>query len=74
MICPRCDSQEVALLVKAPKDDAWEVYKCDVCLFTWRSTESQDITDPDKYDKRFKIDPRSIPLLQVIPPIPELKK
>ncbi len=74
MICPRCDSSAADLLVKAPVDDAWEVYMCGTCNFTWRSTESEDITNPAKYDRRFKIDPNSISNMPVIPPMPKLTK
>ncbi|HTY63312.1 MAG TPA: non-oxidative hydroxyarylic acid decarboxylases subunit D [Acidobacteriota bacterium] len=74
MICPRCDSPTVELLAKAPVDDAWEVYICGTCNFTWRSTEGADITDPVRYDKRFKIDPATIPDLSVLPPVPKLIK
>ena len=74
MICPRCDSDAAGLLVKAPVDDAWEVYLCGICSFTWRSTESEEITNPARYDRRFKIDPLSIPDLPVIPPVPKLVK
>ncbi|OAA83590.1 non-oxidative hydroxyarylic acid decarboxylases subunit D [Clostridium ljungdahlii] len=74
MICPRCDSKNVNLLTKAPVDDAWEVYICETCCFSWRSTESDDIKDPEKYDKRFKIDSSKISSLDQIPPIPELIK
>ncbi len=73
MICPRCDSAAAELLVKAPVDGAWEVYICIVCNFTWRSTESEDITDPARYDDRFKIDPARIPDMLVIPPVPKLR-
>jgi len=71
MICPRCDSKTVEILTKAPVDDAWEVYICTACSFSWRSTEDDDIKNPDKYDKRFKIDPEKIHLFDQIPPIPE---
>jgi vanillate/4-hydroxybenzoate decarboxylase subunit D len=74
MICPRCDSDAADLLVKAPVDNAWEIYICGACNFTWRSTESEDITNPAMYDKRFKLDPASIPNLSVLPPIPKLIK
>lgn len=73
MICPRCDSQNATLLTKAPVDDAWEVYICETCCFSWRSTESDEIKDPEKYDKRFKINPDKISGLSQIPPIPKLK-
>jgi len=74
MICPRCDSDTAELLVKAPVDNAWEVYLCGTCSFTWRSTEGEDITNPARYDGRFKIDPLSIPNMPVIPPVPKLIK
>jgi protein-arginine kinase activator protein McsA len=74
MICPRCDSKTVELLTKAPVDDAWEVYICKTCFFSWRSTEDDDIKNPNQYDKRFKIDPKEINLFEQIPPIPALIK
>ncbi|ATH63585.1 vanillate/4-hydroxybenzoate decarboxylase subunit D [Staphylococcus pasteuri] len=73
MMCPRCDSKDVELLTKAPKDDAWEVHICNTCTFSWRSTEGEHITDPEKYDKRFKLNPEEFESLDQIPPIPELK-
>lgn len=72
MICPRCDSEKVELLVKAPKDNAWEVYICKECNFSWRSTESDDIRNPEKYDKRFKLSHEEINTLPLMPPIPEI--
>lgn len=74
MICPRCDSEKVELLTKAPKDNAWEVYICKECNFSWRSTEGDDITNPEKYDERFKINRRDIGSFPVMPPIPRLLK
>ena len=74
MICPRCDSHTVQLLVKAPVDNAWEIYKCNTCDFSWRSTESDDIINPEQYDRRFKIKPEKIQELDTIPPIPKLVK
>jgi vanillate/4-hydroxybenzoate decarboxylase subunit D len=71
MICPRCDSDAAELLVKAPVDNTWEVY---ICNFTRRSTESEDITNPANYDKRFKINPDAIPGMPVLPPVPKLTK
>ena len=74
MICPRCNSHKVSLLTKAPVDNAWEVYICDTCCFSWRSTEDEEITNPDKYNKTFKINPDKISTLTQMPPIPELRK
>ena len=74
MICPRCDSEKVRVMVKSPVGDVWEVYICDTCIFTWRSTEGENITDPEQYDKRFKLNPEEFHKLDQIPPIPPLKK
>ncbi|MBY0215341.1 MULTISPECIES: non-oxidative hydroxyarylic acid decarboxylases subunit D [Paenibacillus] len=74
MKCPRCESETVSLLKKAPLDHAWEIYICGTCTLSWRNTEPENITDPAKYDQRFKIDPANIEKLDQIPPIPELKK
>jgi transcription elongation factor Elf1 len=74
MICPRCDSEKVSLLTKAPVDHAWEVYICGTCTFSWRNTEGENITNPEKYDKRFKLNPAEFDKLDQIPPIPALKK
>ncbi len=75
MKCPRCDQETVNLLTKAPVDDAWEVYLCDTCTYSYRSTEGENMRDPEKYDKRFKIDPTKIDDLDAIPPVaPLLKK
>lgn len=55
-------------MVKAPVDDAWEVYVCNTCFYSWRSTETINIHDT------FKLEPEEIPMLQVIPPVPPLDK
>lgn len=74
MICPRCDSELVSVMAKSPVGDVWEVYLCDTCQFSWRSTEGENIIDPEKYDKRFKLDPNKFDKLDQIPPIPSLRK
>ena len=70
MICPRCGSNTVNLLAKSPVAGAWEVYICGTCCYSWRSTEDDSVTDPGKYDSRFKIDVKSIPEMMKIPPVP----
>ncbi|PKM59898.1 MAG: vanillic acid non-oxidative decarboxylation protein [Firmicutes bacterium HGW-Firmicutes-4] len=74
MKCPRCESKFVNVMVKSPVGDVWEVYLCDTCKFTWRSTEGENITDPEQYDKRFKLNPEEFEKLGHIPPIPPLTK
>lgn len=66
MTCPRCGSDKIRVMVKSPVGDAWEVYVCENCVYSWRSTENPDIHE------KFKLNPEEIPELQVIPPVPPL--
>lgn len=68
MKCLRCQSDDVRMMAKAPVGDAWEVYVCERCCFSWRSTE--DI----RIHEKFLLDEEKIRQMQMIPPIPELKK
>ena len=73
MICPRCDTGKVELLALAPVGNAWELYICQTCCYSWRSTETPDKTDPARYNPSFKLKPEQIPALLVIPPVAPLK-
>ena len=67
MMCPRCDKDEARVMVKSPVGDVWEVYVCDNCFFSWRSTETIKILP------QFKLNDQKIATMQAIPPIPALK-
>ena len=67
MKCPRCDEESVRVMTKSPVGDAWEVYVCDTCYYSWRSTEDVHVHDV------FKLKAADIPNLQQIPAIPPLK-
>ncbi len=67
MECPRCKSKEIKIIAKATVDDAWEVYSCGKCCYSWRSTEQIQIHE------KFLLDDEKIKAMQVIPPIPLLK-
>lgn len=71
--CPRCESKEAEVVFESPVKGAWEVYLCPVCIFTWRSSEPETITNPEKYNKAFKINPADIPNASNVPPVPERK-
>ena len=43
------------------------MYQCDVCFYSWRSTENPHVDDV------FKLDDEKIAKLQVIPPVPPLE-
>lgn len=64
--CPRCHSEQTRVMVKAPFDDAWELFVCDVCSYSWRSTENPKVLDI------FQLKPEKIEELGVIPPVPPL--
>ena len=67
MNCPRCDSDKVKKMVDSPVGKVWEVYVCEKCWFSWRSTEDIKILP------KFKLNDEKIAAMQVIPPIPPLK-
>lgn len=68
MKCPRCESEKVRIMAKSPVGNAWEVYVCERCCYSWRSTEKITISEV------FKLDDQRIAKMSVIPPIPPLKK
>lgn len=66
MKCPRCDSENTRKMVDSPVGKVWEVYVCEDCWYSWRSTETPQILP------KFKLDKDKIEHLGVIPPIPPL--
>ena len=74
MICPRCDDLQASKIFEAPDNAEWEIYRCPRCFFTWRSTEDEEITSPEKYDPCFKLTDEIIGKMDNKPPIPPLKQ
>lgn len=68
MNCPRCESDKIRTMAKSPVGDVWEVYACEKCCYSWRSTETPVVID------KFKLNDEKIANLGVIPPVPPLKK
>jgi vanillate/4-hydroxybenzoate decarboxylase subunit D len=68
--CPRCDERRVRVLTTSPVARAWTMYTCDVCFYSWRSTEPPSVTDPATYPAAFKIIAAEIPDMPVVPTIP----
>ncbi len=73
-VCPRCRSNKAGLRGSSPIEGVWTVYGCDICFYTWRSTEQEENTNPDKYPAVFRLNPEDLPNLQVAPVIPQLRK
>lgn len=67
--CPRCRSGTIAHLASSPAPGVWAVFQCTTCLYTWRSSEPAENTDPDKYPAAFRLDPKSLTNLATIPAI-----
>lgn len=67
--CPRCRSGTVAHLASSPVPGVWSVFQCVTCLYTWRSSEPAENTDPETYPKAFRLDPKSLSSLAAIPAI-----
>lgn len=67
MKCPRCDEESVRVMTKSPVGNVWEVYVCDTCAYSWRSTEEINISPI------FKLKKEEISKLAEIPAIPPLK-
>jgi vanillate/4-hydroxybenzoate decarboxylase subunit D len=68
MNCPRCDAVETELMTKAP--DAWEIYLCRRCTYTWRTSEPEPFLHHDKYDSRFRLKPEQLARFAPFPPVP----
>ena len=73
-VCPRCDSETTELQFKSPVEGVWELYRCTTCLFAWRSTEPEHMTDPKLYDPTFKVKPEELGDYPVMPAIPPLEQ
>lgn len=73
LACPRCRSNTTEVRAVSPKAGIWTIYGCNTCFYTWRSTEPEENTNPDKYPEVFRLRPEDLPKLQVAPSIPPLR-
>lgn len=71
--CPRCRANTTRLHAESPQKGVWHMFGCDTCFYTWRSTEPEANTNPDKYPALFRLSPKDIPGLPVVPVIPPLR-
>ncbi|MCP4180253.1 MAG: UbiD family decarboxylase [bacterium] len=69
-ICPRCDKKNISLLSNSPIRDKWKMYLCNDCLYSWRSTEIEELKNPELYSKKFKLTKEIIENLMEVPPLP----
>jgi hypothetical protein len=73
MRCVRCLADTAAVSAQAPDGSgAWEIYSCSRCNYSWRSSEPDTITDPEKRDPFFQLDAVDLDELDSPLPIPPL--
>lgn len=72
MICPRCADEKIETLARSPVPGVWEVYQCQHCLYTWRSTEPPRRTSREHYPEEFRMTQADIDNAPQVPAIPPL--
>lgn len=73
-VCPRCRAATTEVLSTSPVAGVWILFGCTTCHYTWRSTEPEENTKPDKYPTVFRLNPETLPSLPVTPTIPSLRQ
>jgi vanillate/4-hydroxybenzoate decarboxylase subunit D len=75
MMCLRCLKDTAGKIAQAPDGSgAWEIFYCERCNYSWRSTEEEEITVLEKRDPEFQLGGVDLDRLQILNPIPPLKK
>jgi hypothetical protein len=70
LLCPRCRCAAIDVRTTSPVPGVWTVYGCGRCLYTWRTTEPEGNTDPEKYPAVFRLTAEVLENLPVVPAIP----
>lgn len=74
MKCIRCEEDTARKVATAPDgSNAWEVYYCERCNFSWRSSEEDDVINPAKRPAFFQLKGVDLTHLLHPCPIPPLK-
>lgn len=75
MNCLRCLNETASKVAEAPDGSkAWEIYYCSKCNYSWRSSEEEDVVNPEKRNPEFQLEGIVIEDLLSPTPIPPLKK
>ncbi|MCL6477467.1 MAG: vanillic acid non-oxidative decarboxylation protein [Peptococcaceae bacterium] len=73
MKCLRCLKDTAAKIAEAPDGSrAWEVFYCERCNYSWRTTEEEEIINLEKRDKNWQLDDVDLDSLDSLVPIPPL--
>lgn len=74
MMCVRCYHDTVSKVASAPDgSNAWEIYYCERCNFSWRSTEEPEVIESEKRPAYFQLKDVDLDELMHPVPIPPLK-
>lgn len=71
-MCPRCAAEGLRRLATGV-DAAWEVWQCQTCLYTWRTTEPDRRTKREAYPEAFKMTQADIDNAPEVPTVPPLR-
>jgi rubredoxin len=69
--CPRCAAPELARLAVSPVPDAWVVWVCRRCSYSWRSSEPPLNSSRAHYPGQFRLVASDIDSASEIPAVPE---
>ncbi|NYH80972.1 hypothetical protein FHR84_004345 [Actinopolyspora biskrensis] len=72
-MCPRCADENVSELTASPVPGVWKVLRCDLCLYTWRTSEPARRSTREAYPERFRMSRADIDNAPQVPAIPELR-
>jgi len=61
--CPRCAGSDVTAIGTSPIEGVWELYRCGICQYVWRSTEGKEMLTTIKLTQEE---------MNEIPPVPPL--
>jgi len=68
--CPRCDHHAVSAVATSPVAGMWDVLRCDLCFYMWRTTEPERRTARAAYPVQFRLTREDIRNAIEVPPIP----
>ena len=72
-VAPRCDTPGAGVVARSPVPGVWEMYLCQTCFYSWRSTELDEATKASAMSAKFRIDPAGLQRGHVMPTVPPLR-
>jgi len=72
MICPRCEHDHIEIMAHSPVEGVWTVNQCQLCLYTWRSSEPARRAEREHYPEEFRMTQKDIDEAPEVPSIPPL--